>query len=109
LEQVCTFLEEQGALHQWNPITKGFDLNNESDAEGKKINPGNSTEVSQSSHLVSSIFKSGISNKTDDFWILDLGPLLITYALISNVFLILKILKLFPPPFPMETIVTQEL
>jgi hypothetical protein len=47
LGQVCTFLEEQGALHQWNPITKGFDLNNESDAEGKKINPGNSTEVSQ--------------------------------------------------------------
>jgi hypothetical protein len=65
--------------------------------------------TNQSSHLVSSIFKPGISNKTDDFWILDLGPLLITYALISNVFLILKILKLFPPPFPMETIVTQEL
>jgi hypothetical protein len=42
LEQVCTFLEEQGALHQWNPITKGFDLNSESNAEGKKINPGNS-------------------------------------------------------------------
>ncbi|WJX94156.1 hypothetical protein P8452_75602 [Trifolium repens] len=43
-------------------------------------------QETQSSHLVSSIFKSGISNKTDDFWILDLGPLLITNVnAVSNV------------------------